>query len=80
MRPQLGSWPKMALFARLLPATLLAITRASASLAAPLTLISTRHVAPSPSQAMLLARPCVRGRQRQGVGQPHVCGCQCRCL
>mmetsp|Transcript_11775 Transcript_11775/g.25250 ORF Transcript_11775/g.25250 Transcript_11775/m.25250 type:complete len:303 (+) Transcript_11775:438-1346(+) len=58
MRPQLGSWPKMALFARLDPATLRATTRASSSLLAPVTEISTRHVAPSPSQAMDLARPC----------------------
>ncbi len=57
MRPQLGSWPKKADLASELPATLRAMTRASASEAAPVTSISSRHVAPSPSHAMDLARP-----------------------
>jgi hypothetical protein len=60
MRPQLGSCPKMADLARLEPATLLATVRASASFAAPVTSISIRQVAPSPSQAMHLARPCTQ--------------------
>jgi hypothetical protein len=58
MRPQLGSCPKIALLTRLEPATLFAAVRASASDLAPVTDTSIRHVAPSPSQAMLLARPC----------------------
>mmetsp|Transcript_34562 Transcript_34562/g.87399 ORF Transcript_34562/g.87399 Transcript_34562/m.87399 type:complete len:256 (+) Transcript_34562:549-1316(+) len=49
----------MAALARCEPATLRATWRASASLLAPTHSISSRQVAPSPSHAMLLARPCM---------------------
>lgn len=61
MRPQLGSWPKMADLAREEPTTDLATRLAAASSAAPSTSHSISTVAPSPSQAIDLARPCEKG-------------------
>mmetsp|Transcript_14167 Transcript_14167/g.41155 ORF Transcript_14167/g.41155 Transcript_14167/m.41155 type:complete len:206 (+) Transcript_14167:1302-1919(+) len=58
MRPQLGSPPKIALLASDEPVTDRATCRASASVFAPTAWTSMRHVAPSPSHAMLFARPC----------------------
>ena len=58
MRPQLGSCPKMALLAREDPTMLLDTALAAASSGAPSTSHSMSTVAPSPSQAIDLARPC----------------------
>ena len=58
MRPQFGSCPYTAAFTRLLPAMERATALAAVSSAAPLQVTSMRHVAPSPSHAIDLARPC----------------------
>src|SRR5882724_141094 len=58
IRPQLGSWPLMAVFTSGELATLRAATSASFRLAAPRTMIETSLVAPSPScTSMRASRP-----------------------
>ena len=59
MRPQLGSCPKTAALTRDEAAMDLAMVSAALSSGAPPALTSIRQVAPSPSHATDLARPCM---------------------
>lgn len=71
MRPQFGSCPKTADLTSDDETTDLATRRAAALSAAPVAVASSKHVAPSPSHAIALARPCSHLPGKRFGGRSH---------